>query len=401
MHYGVPRMLAGAGLLERLDTDICAAKGWPALLRAVPARWRPAGLRKLLGRVPVGVPARKIRAFTSFGWAYRRRLAACRPAEQTAVYLWAGRRFCELVLRHGLGRAAGVYTFNIAGLEVLRQARRLGLRAVTEQTIAPRAVEQALLEEERGRFPGWEGEAPGGDGLAEYCARERAEWSEADLVVCGSEFVRQTVAGCAAGAAGRCVVVPYGTDQRFTVAGRGPHGGPLRVLTVGAVGLRKGSPYVLEAARRMKGRAHFRMVGAVAASDTAARDLRAHVEVVGAVPRSEILAHYAWADVFLLPSLCEGSATVTYEAMACGLPVVCTPNTGSTVRDGVEGFLVPVRDPDAVAGRLDWLAGSAGLLSRMAKAARERAGEFTLAKYSERLRAALEGDKGRGDLGDG
>ena len=51
----------------------------------------------------------------------------------------------------------------------------------------------------------------------------------------------------------------------------------------------------------------------------------------------------AAADVFVFPSLFEGSAVVTYEALACGLPSVVTPDAGSVVRDGVEGFVVPGR----------------------------------------------------------
>src|SRR5208283_380502 len=111
---------------------------------------------------------------------------------------------------------------------------------------------------------------------------------------------------------------------------------PLRVLTVGTVGLRKGSPYVLEAAKQLTGKAVFRMVGGIGVTREAETQLREHLELTGAVSRNEIAKHFEWADVFLLPSICEGSATVTYEALAHGLPVICTPNTGSVVRDGME-----------------------------------------------------------------
>ena len=128
--------------------------------------------------------------------------------------------------------------------------------------------------------------------------------------------------------------------------------GPLRVLTVGTVGLRKGAPYVLEAARQLQGQAIFRMVGPSALSSYGERQLQHAVELVGAVPRSIVAEHYAWADVFLLPSVCEGSATATYEALASGLPVICTPNTGSVVEDGAQGFVVPVRDVAAIVARI-------------------------------------------------
>src|SRR5579862_5106552 len=76
MHYAVPRILEQERWLARLYTDICAAKGWPWLLRSLPTSCRPVGLQRLLGRLPVGVPSKKIHAFTSFGWSYVRALAA-------------------------------------------------------------------------------------------------------------------------------------------------------------------------------------------------------------------------------------------------------------------------------------------------------------------------------------
>jgi glycosyltransferase involved in cell wall biosynthesis len=391
MHYAVPRMLHKSGLLARFYTDICAVKGWPRLARALPSRWQPTALRRLLGRVPVGLPARQIRAFSRFGFQYARRRAFARtPGEHTEVHLWAGKRFCNLIIQEGLENARGVYTYNTAALELLGYARSEGMLAVLEQTIAPKDVEHRLMAEEQKRFPGWE--PPVADErLADYCARERSEWNEAELILCGSEFVRQAIGACG-GPVDRCVVVPYGVDGRFTVRERRPAHGPLRVLTVGAVGLMKGSPYVLEAARSMGSRAEFRMVGPLGVSEAAAQKLRRHVQLLGPITRTEIMDQYAWADVFLLPSLCEGSATVTYEALRSGLPVVCTRNTGSVVRDGVDGFVVPIRDIEAIVDRLGQMTRMPAQLHRMGMKAQERAKEFTLDQYQERLIAALKGE---------
>lgn len=388
MHYAIPRMLEAEGMLARLCTDICAVKGWPRLLRAVPACIRPAGVRRLLGRLPAGVPARKIRAFTQFGWSYGRRRAAVRnAADLTEAYLWAGRRFCELVLAEGLDGIGAVYTFNSAGLEVLQAARRRGIRAVMEQTIAPGRIQEEILAVEHERFSNWEPARPKNSSMKEFCAREEAEWSEAEVILCGSEFVKDSIAACG-GPVERCQVVPYGVDSQFRVPER-RHDGPLRVLTVGHIDLRKGAPYVLEVARQLQGQATFRMVGPSALSAPAEAALRAHVEMTGPVPRSEIVHQYAWADVFFLPSLCEGSATVTYEALACGLPVICTPNTGSVVRDGSDGFVVPIRDSAAMASRLEQLHRDRDLLASMSGEARQRAADFTLDGYRSRLLQAL------------
>ena len=261
---------------------------------------------------------------------------------------------------------------------------------MSEQTIAPHAIERSLLDEEQQRDPGWE--LPVEDcGAAEYGQREEAEWRLADLILCGSEFVRDGVLQCG-GPAKKCVVVPYGVERPLAGATserrkRTP-AEPLRVLTMGTVGLRKGAPYVLEAARRLQGKAIFRIVGRSALSAGADAQLRRGRMHRGRPPQRGGTA-LCLGGIFLLPSICEGSATVTYEALAHGLPVICTPNTGSVVCDGVEGFVVPIRDADAIVDRLRELRQDRALLERWAESALERSREFTLERYADRLLEAL------------
>jgi glycosyltransferase involved in cell wall biosynthesis len=404
MHYAVPRILAEAGRLEHFYTDICAVQGWPSWLRLIPDIIRPAAVRRLLSRVPRGVPPALITAFNDFGREYARRRNIA-TAERFAVHLWAGTEFCRRILKKGFGGAGAVFTFNSAGLEILQRARREGLQTVMEQTIAPMRVELELLKEEQTRFAGWEKASDRNNCAAEYCQREEAEWQAAEVILCGSEFVREGIAQCG-GPAEKCVAVPYGVDLPSPHRGEGGRrldevaalnpqpstlNRPLRVLTVGAVGLRKGSPYVLEAAKQLKDKAVFRMVGSIGVTDQAETQLREHLELTGPAPRSDIAQHFKWADVLLLPSICEGSATVTYEALGYGLPVVCTPNAGSVARDGVEGFIVPVRDATAIAGRIEQLAQDLELRAQMAANAKARAAEFTVEAYGRRLLAAFSG----------
>ena len=103
----------------------------------------------------------------------------------------------------------------------------------------------------------------------------------------------------------------------------------------------------------------------------------------------DLLRHFEWADVFCLPTLSEGSATVTYEALASGVPVICTPNAGSVVREGIDGFLVPIRDAEGIAERLASLEANRQMLAEMANSARQRANEYSWQSYGERLVRAL------------
>ena len=261
---------------------------------------------------------------------------------------------------------------------------------MTEQTIASKRIELELLAREHERFPEWETEASKDELADEFIEREEAEWRVADVILCGSEFVRDGIGRCG-GPVQKCVVVPYGVDAptRNSRLGTRKSSGPLRVLTVGVVGLRKGSPYVLEAAKQLKGKAVFRMVGSIGVTPEVEFHLRQYVQLTGAVPRNEIAAHFRWADVFLLPSLCEGSATVTYEAMAFGLPVICTPNTGSVVRDSIDGFIVPIRDSEQIADRLNRLATDPARLVEMGAQAEIRSCGFNLKNYANRMLPAL------------
>jgi glycosyltransferase involved in cell wall biosynthesis len=108
------------------------------------------------------------------------------------------------------------------------------------------------------------------------------------------------------------------------------------------------------------------------------------------VPFHEVHALFQDADAFVYPSLHEGSAFVTYEALASGLPVITTPNAGSVVRDGEEGYVVPIRDVDAIVDRVERLQRDPELRAAMSLAARRRALDFTWDAYRTRVAAQLD-----------
>ena len=390
MHYAVPRIFARAGELECLYTDICAVKGWPKLLDKLPRTVLPSSLRRLAGRVPKGISKEKIHSFDGFGLASGVRRTFASPLNETNTTLAVARGFSRAVLKQGFGAAEGFYGISGECLEQMREARRKGLWTVVEQIIAPRQVLDRLLAVEQQRHPHWQPDAAQDRWAEDYALREKAEWAAASVIVCPSEFVRRTI-GEVGGPVERCVVVPYGIDLGFQVARparRQP--GPLRVLTIGQVGLRKGAPYVLEAARRLAGTATFRMVGPVAISQARQQEMHAALDLAGPTPRSEILEHYKWADVFFLPSVCEGSATVTYEALAAGLPVVTTPNAGSVIRNGVDGFICPAGNHGAFRQALEQLALDPQLLASMSKEAAITGRDHDVSGYGRRLLGALQ-----------
>lgn len=390
MHYAAPRILHRNGRLERLYTDFYRGDLGTHWLEWAPSRLRGSAVNRLLGRHAPDLPRELIHSFPWLGIEYFMAQAQARDMEsRSAVYLEFGARFGRRVVERGFGDADAVYAFNTAALEILSAAKERGLFTALEQTIAPRAYEEELLAEEQERFPGWEAPRCHGGAAEATIRRERAEWELADLIVCGSEFVRQGVARCG-GPVERCVVVPYGVDGRFAPVDRSGRTGPLRILSGGEAGLRKGAPDAAAVAKKLgREAAEFRWLGKVTLEETGRREVEPWVTLAGIVPRSEVRPHFEWADVFFLPSICEGSATVVYEALMSGLPVVTTPNAGSIVRDGVDGFVAPVRDVAAMAERLGRLNANRDLLRRMQEATRESVKEASLEGYQKRLLSVL------------
>jgi colanic acid/amylovoran biosynthesis glycosyltransferase len=102
------------------------------------------------------------------------------------------------------------------------------------------------------------------------------------------------------------------------------------------------------------------------------------VQIKGAKDRGQVLEELSGADIFLHPAVSEGFCNAVVEAQACGLPVICTDAGGlpENVDHGRTGFIVPRRDPEAIAKRLLELASDAELRKRMGAAGRDRACRF-------------------------
>jgi len=187
--------------------------------------------------------------------------------------------------------------------------------------------------------------------------RELGEYDEADVILVPSEFVYRTFLEHGVQAS-KLVKIPYGVDLRM-FRPTPKIDDVFRVLYVGAISLRKGIPYLLEAvAHSSPPGVELWLVGSV--EDDAPRFLAEYQGTYrwfGYTQRAELYRYYGQASVFVLASIQEGLATVLAQAMACGLPVIATANTGAedVITDGVEGFIVPIRDPVAIREKLVYL----------------------------------------------
>jgi starch synthase len=191
-------------------------------------------------------------------------------------------------------------------------------------------------------------------------------------------------------------VIPYGVRlERFTRTGA-PPSDRFEVLFAGSVGLRKGFPYLLEAFAALRHPAKLlRVAGNMHPDMKTVLDRLPldHVEFLGSVPQERLAELMSTSHVMVLPSIEEGLALVQGQALACGCPVLCSTNTGGEdlFSDGVEGFIVPIRDVQALQQRLEQLADDPVLQARMSEAALQRVRKIGgWDEYGDRWEALLK-----------
>ena len=205
-------------------------------------------------------------------------------------------------------------------------------------------------------------------------------YEEADVIMCPSRFVEKSFLEKGFPPAKLATVnFGFGLD-RFRNAVEMPSrndDGVFRLLYVGQLNFRKGLRYAVEAFRRLKHpRKELLLVGP-ATKVTGLEDVTIPegVRFAGTLKGDGLSRAYASADVFVLPTLEEGLALVLGEAMASGLPIVTTTHSGGEdlISDGVEGFITPPADTQALVEAFEKMASDPEKTEAMGHAARRKA----------------------------
>lgn len=207
-----------------------------------------------------------------------------------------------------------------------------------------------------------------------------------------SKFVKEGLQFCGA-ADSQIKVVPYGANVESDVAKKDiDEEAKLEILFVGQVIYRKGVPYLLESVGNFEDEVNLTVTGAYNERDWFVKENinKKNVNFTGLVTIDKMQEIYEKSDVFVIPSFAEGMAQVGIEAMSCGVPIICTFNSGvaDLVEDGKNGFVIPCGDSKALDEKIKWFIDNKGQIRKMGEEARQIARKYTWDNYEKNIVSA-------------
>lgn len=288
------------------------------------------------------------------------RLASCYIPEDTDLYVgWSSKS------ERGLSRA-----------------KEFGAVTVLERGSSHIEYQRDILKEEYERY-GLKPHLP----HPEIVEKEKREYELADYIAIPSTFVERTFWN--KGIRNKLIKIPFGVDLScFQQLPKQDN--VFRVVFAGRMSLRKGVHYLLRAFAELSlPDAELWLLGnKVEEISPFFKQYQDSFCYLGHRPQAELHKYYSQCSVFIMPSIEEGLSMVQLQGMACGLPLICTTNTGGDdlVEDGQEGFIVPIRDVEAIKEKILYLYKNQDVCYQMGQAAKHKVQRgFTWDDYGENV----------------
>jgi glycosyltransferase involved in cell wall biosynthesis len=252
----------------------------------------------------------------------------------------------------------------------LIRAKELGMICTLQRGSAHIEFQRDILQEEH--------DLQGSSGVMPHAAvvqREMREYEIADYIFVPSEFARRTFVDKNLPAS-KIIKVPLGVSlKQFYETPKVDN--VFRVIYAGTMSLQKGVHYLIRAFTELRlPNAELWLVGQMQPEmEKIFKQYEGGFRYFGKVPQEQLRDLYGQCSLFALCSVQDGFGVVLTQAMACGLPVLCSTNTGGSdvLTDGCEGYIVPIRDVQAIKERLLFLCEHPEACVEMGRRARTRA----------------------------
>lgn len=207
-----------------------------------------------------------------------------------------------------------------------------------------------------------------------------------DQIFCASPFVMDSMLQQGISQS-KLTLCPFGYDQNLFFPEDNKQSEKLIFIFAGSVMYRKGIQYLLPAFSRLNLKnAELWVIGAIHNEMNAFVNDHRHSSNISFLNPENYIEYskvIRKGHVFVFPSIEEGSAMVTYEAMASGLPIITTFNSGSVARDGLDGFIVPIRDIDALSEKILEFYNNHNKIKTMGSSASNYIQEFSWEKHGQ------------------
>jgi glycosyltransferase involved in cell wall biosynthesis len=222
--------------------------------------------------------------------------------------------------------------------------------------------------------------------------RLKKEWRLANKIVCWSEWGVECVMQDGV-PRDKCFVVPPMFEPSPAYASCAPRyeAEPFTVIFLGTLCLRKGTHDLIEAVALAAQSAPVRLIlaGPNQLNPAMLKRHRDFIDYRGFIPHRELPSLLSQGHVLALPSYSEGFGMVQLEAMAAGLPVIRSTNTGDAARDGREGIALCAGDRNALANAILMLARDRQRLEEMSHMSRLRIDDFSMEATARRWHAVI------------
>jgi glycosyltransferase involved in cell wall biosynthesis len=353
-------------------------------------RWLSEGrVKKLLRkRYHPSLDSRHVRTHPLLAAAARITSRIARDAEMRhRQVFWHNARFDRWVASRLKDFGNLAFGYESSSLFTFRRAKELGLPRVLYQPIACAEKAVSLLDEEKRRFPGLADTLRYNWFPEEEFERRREERHLAEAILCASNFTKQSLVDVGV-EADKIFVEPYGVDQTLFSPSAEKFSN-FSIIWAASYTQTKGIGYLLEAlAREPVPGGELVLAGYPYGTDAVALyEDRVRVRRIGHISRKELSQVMRRCHAHVFPTLIEGFGRNIIEAMASGLPVITTSHCGGPdlIEDGVTGFIVPIRDVDAICEKLAWINDHPQEAIEMGLRARERVASLTQADYRRRF----------------
>jgi glycosyltransferase involved in cell wall biosynthesis len=357
--------------------------------------------RQLLRRRPVEISRNKVKNFPFFEF-FSVLVAKAFPKQQIEKQIKIGRQirlirnncfaiYANRVLERRKPKV--VIAYEGLAYNILRNSPDWQLK-ILDHTSGTLAKANSIYREESQRNPEFASNFP--QSFPKKMITERTvEMELADIILVSSDYMKKNIIELGIPSK-KIRFLPYGVDlTRFSPKipskKQAPLSLPLEIIYVGNLSQHKGIKYLIQSVKQFSEKqVRLTLLGLNLIPTSIIDSLPPNIRILPNVPNHEVPQFLQNSELFVFPAIHEGSSRTIYEAMATGLPIITTPNSGSIVKDGKTGFIVSSGDVNMINSRIRYFLNNPMELKTMGKAARYDVINYSWNKYGERLAQIIE-----------